>query len=71
LQRIRQNLHKKKNEGQRQKNWDILNFAARGGELVQLVCLVYLILLNKKNQIDPTNKINCHGLGAGTSSLAR
>jgi hypothetical protein len=71
LQRIRENLHKKKTEGQRQKKGDILNFAERGGELVQLVFLVYLNLLNKKNQIDETNKINCPGLGAGTSSFAR
>jgi len=26
-------------------NWDILNFAARGGELVHLVLLVYLVYL--------------------------
>jgi hypothetical protein len=58
LQRICEILHKKKTQGQRQKKGDILNFAARGGELVQLVflvCLASLVSLNKTNKMNQTN----------------
>jgi hypothetical protein len=38
------------------KNWDILNFVARAGDLVYLVYLDFLVSLvwvNKRDKIDP------------------